>query len=150
MVYDFLVKDLKLHLSQKSIGTDKGLAKIGDSIVNLTYSVAKSIYMTKMSSNKVVIRTGTKVSKTILSDALRQSDMKSFSKSRADAHDLADTVEAIIAFVWLNNNITIQQMIELLEKSFQGNLNNRKEEIENAKVAFSELLNNIKQYLPRS
>ena len=150
MVYDFLLKDLKLHLSQKSIGTDKGLAKIGDSIVNLTYSVAKSIYMTKMSTNKVVIRTGTKVSKTILSDALRQSDMKNFSKSRADAHDLADTVEATIAFVWLNNNITIQQMIELLEKSFQGNLNIRKEEIENAKVAFSELLNNIKQYLPRS
>jgi dsRNA-specific ribonuclease len=150
MAYDFLVKDLKLHLSQKSIGTDKGLAKIGDAIVNLVYSVAKSIYMTKTTNTKVVIRTGTKVSKTILADALRHSDMKGFSKSRADAHDLADTVEAIIAFVWLNNDITIHQMIDLLVASLHVNLNNRKEEIANAKEAFTELLNNIKQYLPRS
>jgi dsRNA-specific ribonuclease len=149
MVYDFLVKDLKLHLSQKSIGTDKGLAKIGDGIVNLVYSVAKSIYLTKATNTKAVIRTGTKVSRTILSDALRHSDMKDFSKSRADAHDLADTVEAIIAFVWLNKDITIHQMIDLLVASLHGNLNNRKEEIANAKAAFTELLNNIKQYLPR-
>jgi hypothetical protein len=150
MVYDFLVKDLKLHLSQKSIGTDKGLAKIGDGIVNLVYSVAKSIYLTKATNTKAVIRTGTKVSRTILSDALRHSDMKDFSKSRADAHDLADTVESIIAFVWLNNDITIHLMIDLLVASLHGNLNNRKEEIANAKEAFTELLNNIKQYLPRS
>jgi len=150
MVYDFLVKDLKLHLSQKSIGTDKGLAKIGDGIVNLVYSVAKSVYLTKATNTKAVVRTGTKVSRTILSDALRHSDMKDFSKSRADAHDLADTVEAIIAFVWLNNDVTIHQMIDLLVASLHGNLNNRKEEIANAKAAFTELLNNIKQYLPRS
>ena len=76
--------------------------------------------------------------------------MKDFSKSRADAHDLADTVEAIIAFVWLNNDITIHQMIDLLAASLHGNLNIRKEEIATAKAAFTELLNNIKQYLPGS
>ncbi|MFW9948958.1 MAG: ribonuclease III family protein [Candidatus Thorarchaeota archaeon] len=150
MVYDFLIKDLKIHLSQKSIGTDKGLAKIGDGIVNLIYSLAKSIYLTKNSNLKLPVRTGTKVSKSILSDALKQSDMKEYSKVRSDAHDLADTVEAIIAFVWLNGSITIDQMTNLLVESLNGDLNNRKEEIINAKVAFSKLLNSLKQYLPRS
>ena len=47
MDYEFLIADLNRKKSQKSIGTDKGLAKIGDGIVNLAYSVAKSIYLTK-------------------------------------------------------------------------------------------------------
>ena len=97
MDYDFLLKDLKKNLSQKAIGTDKGLAKIGDAIVNLAYSVAKSIYLTNSSKNNNTNRTGKKVSKTILANALKNADMKVFAKSRADAHDLADTVEALVA-----------------------------------------------------
>ena len=62
MSYKFLIKDLN---SQKKIGTDKGLAKIGDGIVNLTYSIAKSIYLTENSST--ILRTGIKVNKTIVS-----------------------------------------------------------------------------------
>ena len=150
MEYNFLLKDLKLHLSQKTIGTDKGLAKIGDSVVNLIYSVAKSIYLTNKSNLKSVVRTGTKVSKNVLADAIKRSNMRDFCKSRADAHDLADTVEAIIAYIWLNNDLSIEKMIDILVVSFNGNLNNRSEEILNAKIAFANLLNNIKQYLPRS
>ncbi|MBY8988694.1 MAG: hypothetical protein KGD61_09590, partial [Candidatus Lokiarchaeota archaeon] len=94
MSYNFLLKDLNNNLTQKSIGTDKGLAKIGDGIVNLTYSVAKSIFLTRNSKNNKSVRTGVKVSKTILANALKEADMKKFAKSRADAHDLANTVEA--------------------------------------------------------
>ena len=65
MAYKFLISDITQINSQKSIGTDKGLAKIGDGIVNLAYSVAKSIYLTKKNSNRV-LRTGLKVSKKIL------------------------------------------------------------------------------------
>ena len=46
MPYKFLIHDLEEIKTPKSIGTDKGLAKIGDGVVNLTYSVAKSIYLT--------------------------------------------------------------------------------------------------------
>ena len=105
MSYNFLVKDLNNNLTQKSIGTDKGLAKIGDGIVNLTYSVAKSIVLTRNSKNNKIIRTGVKVSKTILANSLKEADMKKFSKSRADAHDLADTVEALIAYIWIIKKI---------------------------------------------
>ena len=150
MSFDFLLKDLNNNLTQKSIGTDKGLAKIGDSIVNLTYSVAKSIILTRNSKNNKTIRTGMKVSKTILANALKKADMKKFSKSRADAHDLADTVEALIAYIWFIEKMTIEDIINILVDSLKENLTVRSEEIKNATVAFTNLLIHIKKYLPEN
>jgi hypothetical protein len=150
MSFDFLLKDLNNNLTQKSIGTDKGLAKIGDSIVNLTYSVAKSIVLTRNSKTNKNIRTGMKVSKTILANALKKADMKKFSKSRADAHDLADTVEALIAYIWFIEKMTIEDIINILVDSLKENLIVRSEEIKNATVAFTNLLIHIKKYLPES
>ncbi len=150
MSFDFLLKDLNNNLTQKSIGTDKGLAKIGDSIVNLTYSVAKSIVLTRNSKTNKNIRTGMKVSKTILANALKKADMKRFSKSRADAHDLADTVEALIAYIWFIEKMTIEDIINILVDSLKENLTVRSEEIKNATVAFTNLLIHIKKYLPEN
>ncbi|MFX1419210.1 MAG: ribonuclease III family protein [Promethearchaeota archaeon] len=148
MDYEFLITDLNLNKSKKIIGTDKGLAKIGDGIVNLTYSVAKSIYLTKNNPNNTIVRTGKKVGKIILEVALKNADMKTFAKTRANAHDLADTVEALIAYVWLNNKITIKEIINYLVNNFSGNLYNRQEEIKSATIAFTKLLNHIKEFLP--
>ena len=111
MSYDFLTKDIRSNLSQKTIGTDKGLAKIGDGIVNLSYSMAKSIFLTKNGSNNKVIRTGMKVSKTILSQALKNANLRNFAKNRADAHDIADTAEALVAYVWINNKMLLPMKI---------------------------------------
>ena len=148
MNYEFLLDDLNLLKSQKAIGTDKGLAKLGDGIVNLSYSVAKSIYLTKNNSNNTISRTGLKVSKRILADALKNTEMRKLAKNRADSHDLADTVEALVAYVWLSNHITLNEIIDLLYEKLAGNLYNRQEEINNATIAFTELLNNIKKFLP--
>jgi len=148
MSYDFLLKDLNSNLSQKAIGTDKGLAKIGDGIVNLTYSVAKSIFLTKNSSNNNVTRTGLKVSKTILSNALKNANMRDFAKNRADAHDIADTAEALVAYVWINNNMTLHEIIDVLAVSLSGDLLDRKEEITSATEAFTVLLKNMQKFLP--
>ncbi len=148
MDYEFLIEDLDLNKSQKAIGTDKGLAKIGDAIVNLSYSVAKSNFLTKNNPNKKPIRTGKKVGRTILEAALKKANLKNFAKNRANAHDLADTVEALVAYVWLANNITLNEIIDLITENLAGNLYNRQEEIKNATNAFTELLNNIKKFLP--
>ena len=148
MDYEFLIKDLNLNKSQKGIGTDKGLAKIGDAIVNLSYSVAKSNFLTKNNPNNKPVRTGKKVGRTILGDALKKANLKHFAKNRANTHDLADTVEALVAYVWLSNNITLKGIIDLLTENLAGNLYNRQEEISNAIIAFTELLNNIKKFLP--
>jgi hypothetical protein len=150
MSYDFLLKDLNNNLTQKSIGTDKGLAKIGDGIVNLTYSIAKSIVLTRNSKNNKSIRTGVKVSKVILANALKEADMKSFAKTRADAHDLADTVEALIAYIWFIKKMTIEDITNFLVDFLNGNLTVRSEEIKNATIAFRNLLLEIKKYLPES
>ncbi len=148
MNYEFLLDDLNLLKSQKAIGTDRGLAKLGDGIVNLSYSVAKSIYLTKNNSNNTISRTGIKVSKRILADAIKNTEMRKFAKNRADSHDLADTVEALVAYVWLSNNITLKEIIDILHGNLAGNLYDRQEEINNATIAFAELLNNIKKFLP--
>ncbi|MBY9012412.1 MAG: hypothetical protein KGD70_08555 [Candidatus Lokiarchaeota archaeon] len=150
MSFDFLLKDLNNNLTQKSIGTDRGLAKIGDSIVNLTYSIAKSIVLTRNSKNNKSIRTGLKVSKTILANALKEADMKPFSRSRADAHDLADTVEALIAYIWFTKKMSMEDIINFLVDSLNSNLTVRNEEIRNATIAFRKLLIEIKKYLPES
>ena len=148
MDYDFLISDLNLNKSQKGIGTDKGLAKIGDGNVNLVYSVAKSIYLTKNNLNNKNVRTGKKVGKTILGDALKNANMKHFAKTRANAHDLADTVESLVAYIWLNNNMTLKEIIHFLVDNLSGDLYNRTEEIINATVTFTNLLNHIKKFLP--
>ena len=147
MDYEFLIRDLDLNKSQKAIGTDKGLAKIGDGIVNLTYSMAKSIYLTKNSPNNKILRTGVKVSKKILANALKNANMKNFAKNRADAHDLADTAEALVAYVWLTNLMSITEIIDLLSDNLSGNLTNRNEEITKATEAFTKLLIKIKGLL---
>ncbi|MFX0080859.1 MAG: ribonuclease III family protein [Candidatus Hodarchaeota archaeon] len=149
MDYEFLIKDLDLNKSQKAIGTDKGLAKIGDGIVNLTYSMAKSIYLTKNSPNNKILRTGVKVSKKILANALKNANMKNFAKTRADAHDFADTAEALVAYAWLSKKITIDDIINYLSENLSGDLNVRNEEIASATEAFTIFFNYIKEFLPK-
>ncbi|TXT64559.1 MAG: hypothetical protein BAJALOKI1v1_550016 [Promethearchaeota archaeon] len=146
MPYEFLLNNLPK--TKKAIGVDKGLAKIGDGIVNLTYSVAKSMYLTKNHNSNKAIRTGQKVSKAILAAALKNANMKEFAKNRANAHDFANTVEAVIAYAWLNNTISIKQLIDTLFTNLSGNVIGRFEEIENAAFAFTQVLLTIKSSLP--
>ena len=149
MDYEFLIKDIYPNRSQKNIGTDKGLAKIGDGIANLSYSVAKSIFLTENNLNKRIIRTGSKVSKKILSIALKNANLRNFAKTRADAHDLADTAEALIAYIWLLGKLSLHDIIKVLVSNLKGDLYNRTEEIKYATEAFTILLENIKPYLPK-
>jgi uncharacterized cupin superfamily protein len=146
MDYHFLIDNIPE--TQKAIGTDKGLAKIGDGIVNLAYSVAKSIYLTKKDPTKHITRTGDKVNKNILAKALKEADMKSFAKNRANSHDLANTVEAIIAYLWLKDKISIHKLIYLLITNLSGNITHRIKEVDNAARAFMQVLLSVKSDLP--
>jgi hypothetical protein len=144
----FLITDLEGK--SKSIGTDKGLAKIGDGVVNLTYSVAKSIFLTHFkNSQENPIREGKKVDKFILSNALKNAEMRKYAKTRPDSHDLANTYESLIAYVWLSGAITINEIIQILENQFEDDISNYKLEKNNAIKAFTILLNHIKQYIPK-
>jgi len=148
MDYEYLIRDLNQTSSRKIIGTDKGLAKIGDGVINLAFSVAKSIYLTNNSANKKIVRTGLKVNRKILSVALKNANMKDFAKNRGDAHDLADTVEAIIAYIWLSNKMTLSEIIDFLKNNFEGDFHNKSQEVKSATQAFTKLLIHVLKYLP--
>ena len=75
--------------------------------------------------------------------------MKDFAKNRANAHDLADTVEALIAYVWLGKKMTLNEIIDFLGENISGDLTIRTEEIKNATDAFCSLLRWIRKFLPK-
>jgi hypothetical protein len=129
--------------SLSAAGKDKGLAQVGDALVNFIYSIARSQALGK--------RTGKKVNRTILSEALKTADLRHLPRPRADAHDLADTVEAIIAYAWAKKLLTIEEMIQILVKNLDlsaGEERNLGIENYRGAEAFKCLLLEIKSRLP--
>jgi len=125
--------------SLSAASKDKGLAQVGDALVNFIYSIARSQVLSK--------RTGKKVNRTILSEALKSADLRHLARPRANAHDLADTVEAIVAYAWGKKVLTIEEMILILVKNLDlGKTEARSIVEENfyATEAFKSLLEEIK------
>lgn len=102
-------KFLKGFSSLSQILMDKPLAALGDAYVNFIYSLALSRKMGKP--------IGKKVKGTPLAEALRKAGLRQFLPSRIDKHVLSDAAEALLVFTWLNNFITLEHSIELLEKT---------------------------------
>ncbi|QEE14256.1 ribonuclease III family protein [Promethearchaeum syntrophicum] len=125
--------------SIKEIGIDKDLAKFGDTVTNFIYSLAKSVVLGKLDQRKV--------SRLILSAALKQSDMKKFAKTRSDAHGLADTTEALIGYTYCIG-WSLESMAEVLIETLKNyDLNDFKIEKLGAIKAFTHLLLKIKSHL---
>ncbi len=129
--------------SLSAASKDQGLAQVGDALVNFIYSVARSQVIGR--------RTGKKVNRTILSEALKAADLRHLSRPRADTHDLADTVEAIVAYAWAKRVITNEEMVQILVKNLalsKDSARNLAEENFHAAEAFKSLLIEIKARLP--
>jgi hypothetical protein len=127
--------------SVESIMRNKGLAKLGDNLVNLCYSLAKSQVLGEA--------TGEKVKDRVLARAIRATPVYSKFGRRTDAGMAADAYEAIIAYLWLTEKTTI----EVLVKSIVDNLGitaetSRKKESEIAAHAFQVLLEGLLHLLP--
>jgi hypothetical protein len=102
-------KFLKNFSSLSQILMDKPFAALGDAYVNFVYSLALSRKMGKPM--------GKKVKGTPLAEALRKAGLRQFLPSRIDKHILSDAAEALLVYAWLNNFITLEQSIEVLEKT---------------------------------
>jgi Ribonuclease III len=102
-------KFLKNFSSLSQILMDKPLAALGDAYVNFVYSLALTRRMGKPM--------GKKVKGTPLAEALRKAGLRQFLPSRIDKHILSDAAEALLVYAWLNNFITLEQSIEVLEKT---------------------------------
>ena len=103
------VKDLK------QAARDKGLAKLGDEIINFCFSLAKSVFHNKP--------TGDKVSAKILSEAMKITDLRSLAKLRAKAHDIADAGESLIAYAYLSGVISTEEITQKILAGFNNKKN---------------------------
>jgi Ribonuclease III len=128
--------------SLKEIGINKELAKIGDSVTNLIYSLAKSIVIGNYDARKV--------SKDVLSKALKDAGLKKYAKARSDAHALADTSEAFIGYIHIAEKWSLDKMVSILVVSMLGqDLYSYVNERNAATEAFTKLLIEIKNSLSK-
>lgn len=117
---------------------DKGLAKLGDNLVNLIYSLGKSRVLGQP--------TGWKVSARVLGSALKQSSFSKVIPRRASMHDLGDFYEALCAHAWLTKRKTFEEMVNIIYSALKnGDFSSRKKEDLVAVEAFSQLLIKIEE-----
>jgi len=129
------------HKNVESIMHDKGLAKVGDGLVNFCYSLAKSLVLG--------YATGEKVRDSVLARAIRSTSVYTHMNRRTDAGRAGDAYEAIMAYLWMTENISISDMVDSLSKSLDiDRTTNRKKEGEVAALAFQKFLENNIEHLP--
>jgi hypothetical protein len=129
------------HESIEEIMNDKGLAKVGDGIVNLCYSLAKSRIFG--------IATGDKVRDSVLARAIRATEVYRYISRRTDSGRAADAYEAIMAYLWMTGKITVQGTVDALVKTLHiDTKTNRKKEGEIAAQSFQLFLEQHIDLLP--
>jgi len=87
---------------------DQKLASLGDSFVNLVYSLALSRRKRKP--------VGAKVDSRVLSQALKTAGLRKLLPSRTDRHAQADAAEALIVYAWIRNIMTLEDGVNTLEQ----------------------------------
>ncbi len=117
---------------------NEDLAKLGDPLVNLIYSLARS----KIRD----VPDGDKAPNKVLSESLSAAGLRDLASSRVDRHRLGDVAEAIIAFAWVQGEIEIVEAADILSDSFeQVDFDSRKEVFSAAEDGFEELLTVISE-----
>jgi len=100
---------LKSYTSLSQVLTDKPLAALGDAYVNFVYSLALSKRIGKPK--------GKKMKGAPLADAVRKAGLRESLPTRIDKHAISDAAEALLVYAWLNNIITLEESVEVLEKT---------------------------------
>ncbi len=88
----------------RDILLDKGLAGLGDALVNFAFSLALSL-----EGGRPV---GRRLDNRFLADALRASGLREEAPGRMDRHGLADAAEAILAYGWLTGLVSFWDIVE--------------------------------------
>lgn len=117
---------------------DKGLACLGDALVNLIYSLALSFAKKRAD--------GGKISNLVLERALVNASLRQLAPSRADRQRLANVAESVIAYFWLRNLFTITNASKIVaDELAKRDLHERKEVRIAAEAGFTRLLLEIKR-----
>jgi hypothetical protein len=135
-------ESLVQHISVEAIMNDKGLAQIGDNLVNFCYSLAKSVVLNRS--------LGEKVRDTVLARAIRATEVYKSMGRRTDVGKSGDAYEAIMAWLWLTGQIDISTIVRILSEGLKiDSSTGRKLEAEIAARAFQELLEQMIPKLPK-
>jgi len=113
-------------MTLQEILSNKKLASLGDSYVNLIFSLALS----KSKGEPM----GVRVKSRILADALKMAELRNILPRRTDTHTQADASEAFIVYAWLHGIVSLKESVETIEGKVEAPVE-----------AFSGLLNKIKE-----
>lgn len=92
----------------REIVLDKGLAALGDALVNFAYSLALSLLEGRP--------TGGRLDNRLLSEAFRNAGLREELPRRMSRHDLADAAEALLAYGWLTDMVSFWDLVEALRR----------------------------------
>jgi hypothetical protein len=134
-----ILKICKSSVDDNKLSTfifNKDNAKLGDALVNLIYSLAKTV----VSGNP----TGVKVSDSILSEAYKRSLWRETNKITitGDKGRVADAIEALILYFWVFESLTLNDLVNPITEYLESkNLHHPREEHSSAVISFQNLLN---------
>src|SRR5947208_16168597 len=102
------------HLA--GILTDHGLAQFGDALLNFVFSLA----LTETTGRP----RGTKVSDKTLAEAAARAGLRKYLPRRIGSGDVANSLEALLGFVWLKKLLNLEEMLNCLKnEGFTDNKN---------------------------
>jgi len=131
-----VILNIDRYNSLREIVQDKDLAKLGDSLVNFTYSLAKSLVLKRPEAWKVSDR--------VLSRALEDACLLKILPKRSDRHSKGDAVEALLAYAWLVEIFNIKDIVMVLKGEMDPmDFSNKKLEVNAAVKAFKRLLEEV-------
>src|SRR5438034_2585241 len=87
--------------------TDHGLAQFGDALLNFVFSLS----LTETSGRP----RGTKVSDKTLAEAAARAGLRKYLPRRIGRGDVANSLEALLGFVWLKKLLTLDEMLNCLK-----------------------------------
>jgi hypothetical protein len=98
--------------SLNKILQDQKLARLGDSYINFVYSLALS--------NKKGEPCGIKVSDKILFEAAKKSHIRELLPKRIKRGIVANAIESLLVYAWLNKVISLNEAVEILSKDIDN------------------------------
>jgi len=90
---------------------DRKLARLGDSYVNFIFSLA----LTRARQEPQ----GARVSDQVLAEAAAKTGLRKLLPRRVKRNDVANSVESLLVYGWLNGIISLEQSARILEKNIQ-------------------------------
>ena len=86
--------------------TDKGLAQLGDSLLNFAYSIAVTRTTGKPKGFKVQDR--------VLAEAAVKAGLRRLLPRRVSRGEVANSVEALLGYAWLGKLVTLDDVVSCL------------------------------------